>query len=67
MTGTAHPPAIVASALDHAELPAPAPAPAPAPSTRTRRLSSVEVLRAWRAATTTDDRLQTLGLPAESA
>ena len=65
MTGTAHPPAIVASALDHAELPAPA--PAPAPSTRTRRLSSVEVLRAWRAATTTDDRLQTLGLPAESA
>ena len=64
MTDTAHPPpAIVASALDQAELPA----PAPAPSTRTRRLSSVEVLRAWRAATTTDDRLQTLGLPAESA
>ena len=65
MTDTAHPPAIVASALDPAELPAPA--PAPAPSTRTRRLSSVEVLRAWRSATTTDDRLQTLGLPAESA
>jgi hypothetical protein len=57
------PPAIIAPAPDQAELPA----PAPAPSTRTRRMSSVEVLRAWRAAQTTDDRLQTLGLPAESA
>ena len=65
MTDTAHPPAIVAPAPDHAEMPAPA--PAPAPSTRTRRLSSVEVLRAWRSAATTEDRLQTLGLPAESA
>ena len=65
MTDTAHPPAIVAPAPDHADLPAPA--PVPSPSTRTRRLSSLDVLRAWRAATTTDDRLQTLGLPAESA
>jgi hypothetical protein len=63
MIDPAPPAAIIAPAPDQAELPA----PAPAPSTRTRRMSSVEVLRAWRSAPTTDDRLQTLGLPPESA